>query len=702
MKNLWSQKEADQFTEKYSGLHGDAVALRVYSSRLIGSEPALVMHGGGNTSVKGSWTDLAGQVKEAIFVKGSGWDLDTIEPEGLPGLDLEYLRKLRALEELSDEEMVNELRTHLFLASSPTPSVETLLHAFLPYKYVDHSHAEAVLSITNRANGEELVRRVFGNRVAVVPYVMPGFSLARAVADMHDKAVEEGQSLEGLVLMKHGLFTFGETAESSYSRHIGLVTEAEEFIASEGDIRIKAPEVTGESIRRSRAARIAPLIRRALHELEEGGRMILEYHGEESQINFVDAGTQAEKEAMAGPMTPDHVIRTKPLPLWMEVGGWDDDDALWKSVRLAVSAYSKDYLAYFEKYGPGRGRKGLTRLDPMPRVILVPGCGLFAAGRTVKDASIAADLYRQTIRMKVASSALGRYEGLPAGDLFDMEYWSLEQAKLGKKKPMPLAGRVALIAGGGGPIGSGIAEALSAEGATVVLGDISESAMTRTLERVKAQGGEAIGIVMDVTDPEAIEGALDEICLRYGGLDQLVINAGVAHVQSIPEMDLEAFRKVTEVNLFGAMNLLKLVSTRLIRQAIGGDIILVSSKNVTAPGADFGAYSASKAGAHQLMRVGALELAGHDIRVNAVLPDAVFGDEETPSGLWQEVGPARARSRGMEESELQEFYRRRNLLKSKVTGLDVGRAVAFFARRDAPVTGAALPVDGGVAAAFPR
>ncbi|MBI5141126.1 MAG: bifunctional aldolase/short-chain dehydrogenase [Nitrospirae bacterium] len=710
MLNRWSDNDAAKYVAKYAGICPESVALRVYTSRLIGAETALVMHGGGNTSVKDTVTTLTGERMEAIFVKGSGWDLDSIEPEGLPGLDLAYLRKLRALNALSDEAMVNELRTHLFNASAPTPSVETLLHAFLPHKFIDHSHAEAVLAITNRENGEALARVAFGSRVAIVPYIMPGFALAKAVADIHDKAVSEGRNLEGLVLMKHGLFTFGPDARTSYDRHISLVSMAEDFMLSRTKVcgRHISQRVTDEPTRIARAAAIAPLIRSAIASVGGDGRtvmsssadrrMIVEYRTGGDEIAFADSGDAGRKAALAGPMTPDHVIRTKPYPLWLELSDWSGEAETAAEIQAAIEKYAADYDEYFETYGPGRGKSGLKKLDPMPRVIFVPGCGMFAAGATRKDAAIAADLASQTVRMKTASLCLGDYEGLPAADLFDMEYWSLEQAKLGKAKPRPLAGKIALVAGGGGPIGTGAARALAADGAVVVVADISEKAREIAAREV----GGAVGLHMDVTDEASVGAALDETCRRFGGIDIVVINAGVAHVQPIPGMDMAAFRRVAEVNLFGAMNVFKAASALMIRQRLGGDIVLISSKNVTAPGADFGAYSATKAAAHQLMRVAAMELAGHDIRVNSVLPDAIFGEGENVSGLWKEVGPSRAKSRGMDEKDLPEFYRNRNLLHSPVTGDDVGRAVAFFCRRECPVTGAGLPVDGGVAAAFPR
>ena len=706
MESRWSEREAAEFVERLAPRWGEDLALCVYGSRLVGRDPDLVMHGGGNTSLKGTMTTLVGERVEALFVKGSGWDLDAIEPPGLPAVDLAHLRKLRALGELSDEEMVNQLRTHLFDASAPNPSVETLLHAFLPHRFVDHTHADIALVLTNqpRDEAEAMVREAFGPRWAIVPYVMPGFALAKLAAEVY----ERDPSVEGLVLMNHGVFTFADDARTAYERMIAGADRAERFVRA----RARARRPTGRGARlevppAGAAARLAPVLRGALAEATGDAdrpwrRMILEHRASEATLDIL-AGSDAARIAAANPLTPDHVIRTKgPALLLPGDLPLDDPGALRERLAAAVARYREAYDAYFET-NRARARTLVTKLDSSPCVILVPGVGLFTAGRTKQDARIAADIAEHTLRAKALANAIGRYTALGDADLFDMEYWSLEQAKLGKAKEAALAGQVALVTGAAGAIGFTVCQKLIEAGAHVVAADLAG-------ERLEAAAGEldpgrrglAAGVVMDVTDERSVAAGFAETCRLYGGVDILVLNAGIAHVSPIEATDPAAFRRVVDVNLVGYFLVLREVAALFRRQGTGGNVIVNSSKNVFAPGADFGAYSASKAGAHQLGKVAALELAAAGVRVNMVNADAVFGDAKRPSGLWQAVGPARARSRGLDPAQLRDYYRERNLLKAAVTPEHVGNAVVFFASNLTPTTGATLPVDGGVPDAFPR
>jgi len=706
MESRWSDREAGEYLERYAPRWGEALALRVYTSRLIGQDPDLVMHGGGNTSLKGTVTTLLGDRSEALFVKGSGWDLDTIEPPGLPAVDLAHLRRLRGLAELSDEEMVNQLRTHLFDAGAPNPSVETLLHAFLPHRFIDHTHADIALVLTNQPPDEceAMVRDAFGPRWAVVPYVMPGFALAKLAAEVF----ERDPAVEGLVLLNHGLFTFADDARTAYGRMIAGVDRAERYV--QGRERSRRPVARGAGLGGTvsdAVARLAPVLRGALAEPTRDPdrpwrRSVLEHRVSEEILEILSA-RDAGAIAAAGPLTPDHVIRTKgPAVLLEDELPLDDLAALGARVREAIAGYRAAYDAYFER-NRHRARTSVTKLDSSPRVILVPGVGIFATGRTKKDARIAADIAEHTLRAKALANSIGRYTPLPDADLFDMEYWSLEQAKLGKAKESPLAGQVALVTGGAGAIGFAIAKKLIEAGAHVVLADLARDRLDAAVgELDPGAAGLAAGVVLDVTDERSVAGGFATACRLYGGVDVLVLNAGIAHVAPIDETDPAAFRRVTDVNLIGYFLALREAAALLKRQGTGGNVIVNSSKNVFAPGADFGAYSASKAGAHQLGKVAALELAAAGVRVNMVNADAVFGDARRPSGLWQEVGPARARARGLEPAALEDFYRQRNLLKTRVTGEHVGNAVVFFAANLTPTTGATLPVDGGVPDAFPR
>ncbi|MFT4624834.1 MAG: rhamnulose-1-phosphate aldolase/alcohol dehydrogenase [Myxococcota bacterium] len=675
MLDLWSPVGARAAVFAWADAWGEAVALRTYSSRLLGADRALVLHGGGNTSVKGTWTDLLGQPIRALFVKGSGWDLDTLEPPGLVAVDLERLRALRALGEVSDPAMVNALRTARFDASAPNPSVETLLHAFLPHTYVDHSHAEAVLALTNSPDGAARAGALLG--MPVVPYVMPGFALAKAAAEVADAHPDA----PGLILDRHGLFTFGATAEESYRRHIAAVTAAETWLAERRAL-CPSPRAAATSIQAAtaRAAELAPCIRGAL-----GRGWVLDHRVSEPILTFVDAPDVGDLAA-SGPLTPDHVIRTKPRPM-----------VLMGDPRDAVAAFRSDYAAYYVRHA----RADTVMLDSTPRVLLVPGAGLFGVGADPVAAGKAADLYERTIGVKLgAEPAVGPYIGLPESDLFDMEYWVLEQAKLGRGGPKaPLAGRVALVTGAAGAVGYGVARQLHAAGAQLVLTDLDEA----RLAAVAAGFPHGVAqVACDLTDPDAVGPAFRRCALFFGGIDIVVLNAGIAAVGALDAISEETFARLTAVNLTGTWRALRESTRLLTEQGTGGSVVLVSTKNVLAPGAQFGAYSATKAGAHQLARVAALELAEHGIRVNLVTPDAVFDEDGVASGLWAEVGPERARSKGLEPDALPEHYRQRNLLQTRVTGSDVGRAVVFFASEATPTTGAVLPVDGGLPGAFPR
>jgi rhamnulose-1-phosphate aldolase/alcohol dehydrogenase len=706
MQSRWSDREAAEFVERFAAKWGDEMALRVYTSRLIGRDPDLVMHGGGNTSLKGSVTTLVGDQVEALFVKGSGWDLDAIEPPGLPAVDLRHLRRLRALDGLGDEEMVNQLRTHLFDAGAPNPSVETLLHAFLPHRFIDHTHADVALVVTNQppAENEALAREAFGPTWAVVPYVMPGFALAKLAAEVFEK----NPAVEGLVLLNHGLFTFADDARTAYERMIAGVDRAETLVARrrKDAARTSVPVAIDVAAAERAAARIAPVLRAALAEPSGNAdqpwrRWVLEHRASDVTLRTL-ARADAAELAGRGPLTPDHVIRTKGPHLHLADLPLDDDAKLRERIDAAVARYRSAYEGYFDA-NRSRARSAVTRLDATPRVVLVPGVGIFSIGRSKADARIAADIADHTVVAKALANDVGRYTALVDGDLFDMEYWVLEQAKLGKAKEPPLAGQVALVTGAAGAIGFGICKQLVAAGAHVVASDVDPARLDRAVgELDPKRKGLAAGVAMDVTDEHSVAAGFARAARTYGGVDVLVLNAGVAHVSKIEATEPQDFRRVMEVNLVGYFLCLREGARLMRRQGTGGHVIVNSSKNVFAPGADFGTYSASKAGAHQLGKVAALELAGAGIRVNMINADAVFGDASRPSGLWQEVGPARAKSRGLDPAELQEFYRQRNLLKALVTPEHVGNAVVFLATNQTPTTGATIPVDGGVLEAFPR
>jgi rhamnulose-1-phosphate aldolase/alcohol dehydrogenase len=708
MESRWSDREESEYVERFGPRWGEELARRVFTSRLIGRDPNLVMHGGGNTSLKGTVTTLLGDLVPALFIKGSGWDLDTIEPPGLPPVRLEQLRRLRALPALSDEAMVNELRVNLFDASAPNPSVETLLHAFLPHRYVDHTHADIALVLTNQPPGEAeaMAREAFGPRWGIVPYAMPGLALAKLSAEVFERE----PTVEGLVLLNHGLFTFADDAKTSYERMIEGVDRAERFVRARtkeaASVSVQVAALPGaDAGPEAGVAKLAPILRGALAETGADGRpvrMLIEARSSKDVLREL-ARSDAAELAARGPLTPDHVIRTKgpalflegPLPL-------EDESALRYCVMRAVAAYREQYDRYFNE-NKGRARDPVTKLDSTPRVVLAPGIGVLAAGRSKVAARIAADIAEHTVTAKALANSIGKYTALSEGDLFEMEYWSLEQAKLGKAKEPPLAGQAALVTGAAGAIGFGIAKQLIAAGAHVLVSDLQPDRVTQAARELDPKGrGVALPLVMDVTDEGSVARGFTEASRLYGGVDILVLNAGVAHVSSLEGLETAAFRRVADVNLVGSFLVLREGARLFRRQGTGGNVIVNSSKNVFAPGAEFGAYSASKAGAHQLGKVAALELAAMGVRVNMINADAVFGDERRPSGLWQEVGPSRARSRGIDPGSIRDHYQKRNLLKATITAEHVGNAVVFFASDLTPTTGATLPVDGGLPDAFPR
>ncbi len=697
MPGGWSQREAEELEARFADAGRD-VALRVYTSRLIGRDPDLVLHGGGNTSVKSRARDLYGAEIDVIHVKGSGWDLESIEPAGLPALRLDELRRLRALPALDDESMVEELRRALLHpARAPNPSVETLLHAFLPHKYVDHSHADAILALTNQPDGRERIRALYGERVGFVPYAMAGFALAKLAAEIYEKAPE----VEGLVLAKHGLFTFGEDARTSYERHVALVERAAGAIAEqiEGRRLLDARPV----VALREPGDVAPLVRGALAEPtgdpdRPWRRFVLEHRSSDEILHFAAADAAGEL-CDAPPITPDHVIRTKGRFALVRQPPYGDETELRAAIDAVVASFRSDYRAYFARHAAGRS-PAPKMLDPTPRVVVLPGIGLFAAGETRRAARIAADIAEHSIRTKIRAAMLGRYTGISEGELFEMEYWSLEQAKLGKRAAPALEGQTVLVTGGAGAIGEGVARRALAAGANVVLVDLDDDRLVAAQQRLGSPDCEIVEA--DVTRENEMRRAFREAAAAFGGVDVVVVNAGIAVTGALEELELEAFQRAVAVNLNGAFLTLREGVRQLRRQGTGGHLIVVSTKNVFAPGARFGAYSASKAGAHQLGRVAALEGAEHGIRVNLLNADAVFGDAANPSGLWAEVGPERAAAHGVASGDLADFYRKRNLLRARVTADHVGNAVVFLASNQTPTTGAVIPIDGGLPEAFPR
>jgi rhamnose utilization protein RhaD (predicted bifunctional aldolase and dehydrogenase)/NAD(P)-dependent dehydrogenase (short-subunit alcohol dehydrogenase family) len=702
LESLFDPQEARKFIAGYPGLPA-GLALRIYTSRLIGGNSQLVLHGGGNTSVKTMVKSITGEEREVLFVKGSGIDLATIEPLGFAGLELAPLRKLQGLVHLPDDEMENQLQIHKISFSSPDPSVEALLHAFLPHRYIDHSHADAILVLTNQRQGKDFLREALGSPVGILPYVMPGIHLAQGALAEYKRNPDIG----AIVVLHHGIFTFSEDGRDSYERMIAYVDRAEKYIEERAHRKIFLSP-GGEQIPFQdfgpALARFCQVARGACAGRRSDGSLQRLYAEARTAPDLKAASFLKEARwfCQSGALTPDHVIRTKNL--WAYVGEIPEDDTLLcQRVKQTVEAYQADYDQYFHRQARAKNFSGI-QFDPHPRVLLAAGIGLVALGPTRKAARMAADIAEHTLRAKLLGQALGEYEPIAEEHVFDMEYWRLQQKKLGGPSFQTLQGQVAIVTGGAGAVGMGIADRLLYAGAAVVITDIHEARLQKVHSLLTQRHGPTLleKIIFDVTDYDSVEKAFQEISCRWGGLDILVPNAGIAHVAKLEDLDPQKFEQVIAVNLTGTFNVIKAAVPIFRRQGTGGNIVVVSSKNVFDPGKAFGAYSASKAAAHQISKIAALELAELGVRVNMVNPDAIFGDEEVPSQLWELVGPERMKSRGLDPEGLREYYRQRNLLQVRVTAEHVGNAVVFFASDQTPTTGATLPIDGGIPAAFPR
>ncbi len=648
-----------EWNETDAAAHTGHLAECVYGSRLIGSDPDLVLHGGGNTSVKDAFTDITGRLIDALYVKGSGWDLSTIEAQGFAPLPVRRLHELLALPSLSDSDMMRELSAARLDPAAPQPSVETLLHGLLPHRAVQHSHADAIITLTNVADGQARVREVYGDSVVVIPYVMPGFDLAKLVSELWEPQFHEGTV--GMVLLNHGLFTFAETTRDAYEHHVELIGRATRWI----DEHAPVPPPSDEVLPVLPCAELAELRRQI--SAAAGKAMVMARHTDATSSRFVRRADLADL-ATRGPLTPDHVIRTKRHPM----------------VGTDVEAFVQEYRRYYEE-NEHRGRTDLTMLDPAPRVVVDERLGILTVGETAKAAGIAADIYQHTMPvLERVEDHLGGYRALSAGDLFDVEYWDLEQAKLRLAgTPAELAGAVAVVTGAASGIGRACAAELLTRGGAVIGLDRDDAV------RDVFPGPAWLGIPVDVTDHEAQSAAIDRGVERFGGVDIAVVAAGIFGASvPIAELDGEAWRNVQAVNLDAVASLLATLHPLLALSPIGGRVTIIGSKNVKAPGRGAAAYSASKAALTQLGRVAALEWADDGIRVNTVHPDAVFD-----TGLWtDELIAERASKYDMTVDE----YKARNLMGTEVTSAMVAGVVAeLCGSRFAATTGAQIPIDGG-------
>jgi rhamnose utilization protein RhaD (predicted bifunctional aldolase and dehydrogenase)/NAD(P)-dependent dehydrogenase (short-subunit alcohol dehydrogenase family) len=650
VKSLWNDQEAAQYSND--------LERRVYTSRLLGRDRSLVLHGGGNASVKIQETNIFGEKEGILYIKGSGADMETIEMTGFSACRLNHLLRLSKLGALSDVEMVNEFRVSLKNPCVPMPSVEAILHAILPAKFVDHTHSDALISVMNTPRGMECVREIYGERMVLIPYVMPGFKLANLCAELFPK--QAGPKTVCMVLMNHGLFTFGETAKASYESMIELVSCAEAYLAKHDAWNIHWPEM----------AEPKPAVRLEIASLRHavssiiGSPVIIATHSDAQCLGFARRADVSEL-SQRGAATPDHVIRTKRVPL----------------IGRDVNSFSKAYEQYFQVHSAGRK---LAMLDPAPRVILDSEIGMAAVGRTAREAVIASEIYRHTIEIILRAEALDAWRALPSQDMFDMEYWEPQQAKLLRHgKPLMFTGEVALVTGAASGIGKACVDSLLKRGAAVVGLDINASIVdlyTRPDFR---------GIICDLTKEADVVAALEEAVRAFGGLDILILNAGIFPKScQIAEMRIEQWRKVMTINLDANLVLLRECHPFLKLAPAGGRVVVVGSKNVPAPGPGVAAYSVSKAAVNQLARVVALEWGIDCIRINSIHPNMVFD-----TAIWTpDVLESRAKHYGLTVDQ----YKTNNVLKVEVTSRDVAELAAeMCGPAFAKTTASQVPVDGG-------
>jgi len=654
MESRWQDSEATAFQDS-------DLALRVYTSRLLGLDDDLVLHGGGNTSVKSSSTNIFGENRETLFVKGSGWDLKSIKAPGFAPCDLAYLQRLAALEAMTDSDMMRQLRLSLLDPAAPTPSVEAILHAIIPFKFVDHTHTDSVVAVSNTAGGQEILQDIFSDEVLLLPYIMPGFVLARQVFQKTRNT--DWASIKGIFLMHHGLFTFHDEARTSYENMIMLVSRVEEFLAYQG-ILDSAAEKEFKPVRED-VLQLARM-RRQVSELAERP-MLARYNGSPSAAGFAclkNAGDIATR----GPITPDHTIHTKIKPVIIDGQGSEE-----------IKTYADEYKNYFARNNPG----DLTCLDPAPRLGVWLNRGMVSFAQNAKRLGVVQDISEHTIKAIQWGEALGGWQGLPEKDLFEVEYWELEQAKLKKTVAAPaMEGKVTLVSGAASGIGRACVDEFVEQGACVIALDINPAVTSAFSDPLVS------GLVCDVTNEAAIQCAIEQGVLQFGGLDTLVSNAGVFTAsQALSDMETAEWERSLDLNLTSHMKLLR-ASLPYLRDGIDPAVVIIASKNVPAPGPGAGAYSAAKAGLTQMARVAALELGGDGIRVNVIHPNAVFD-----TGVWdEETLYQRAAHYGLSVEE----YKTSNVLKKEVSSRDVAVLARLFAGYEtSATTGAQVPIDGG-------
>lgn len=688
VQSLW---EASKAAEQTTGL-----AQLVYRSNLIGTDRRVCNYGGGNTSSKTVIQDFRGRDVEVMYVKGSGSDLATMKASNFTGLRMDDIRPLFERDDMSDEDMVAYLANCMIDAKHPRASIETLLHAFLPFKHVDHTHPDAIISLCCADNGQAVAREIFGDRFVWVPYIRPGFKLSKMIAE----GVLANPQAELVLMEKHGLVTWGETSEAAYAQTIKIINEAEAYI----EARVEANNVFGgekhaplaADVRRSIAAQVMPTIRGAVSDVK---KMILSFDDADDVLQFV-GGSDSPALSQVGAACPDHLVHTKVVPLFIDwTPNADDVDGLKAKLKDGVAAYKESYKAYFER----NKNEGDVMFEAAPRVILIPGVGMINTGKSWAMSQVSGALYHRAIAVMRGATALGQFVSLSENESYNVEYWPLELYKLSlAPAEAEFSRKVAFITGGAGGIGSETARRLVSEGAHVVLADLNLEGAEKVAAEINAKYGEnrAIAVKVDVTSEELIKAAYAETAVAYGGVDIIVNNAGLATSSPFDQTSLKEWNLNMNVLGTGYFLVAREAFILMKEQGVGGNMVFIGSKNSVYAGKNATAYSAAKALEAHLARCIAAEGGEFGIRVNTILPDAILQGSAIWNGSWRNE---RAAAYGIEPDQLEEYYRKRTTLLVNIYPRDIAEGVAFFASSKADkTTGCMLTIDGGVPAAFTR
>jgi rhamnulose-1-phosphate aldolase/alcohol dehydrogenase len=687
LENLWDSIQT---------VPTDELDLLVQVSNLLGSDSRLILAGGGNTSLKRQERDFFGNEINVLRVKASGFRLSRIDSNGFTGVRLPELLTLQEREAMSDEEMVHYVAHALISPDQPRPSIETLLHAWIPHPWVLHTHADSVLSLMNNQFDSHSLRKIFGDQVVVIPYQRPGFALSKQVAE----TVAAAPHTEGLLLLNHGLVTWGDSAKMAYDRHIEFVAKAEAFInlhrekeAATAYSTARADKLSVEE-RKRYAILIAPMLRGALK--KDGSDPILLAYDDSSEALEFTLREDLQSLARSVPATPEHLRSLKPFAMLISISSWESTDAVKHVVREAVANYCKDYDAYVLR----NGGDAVSTHNNSPRVILVPGVGIWTTGEQLHEAEFSREAFQHTMRIMSDAQSIGIYSPLSEQEMFRAEYWPLELYKLSmRERRGELYGRIVLITGGAKGIGFAIARLFLAEGACVCIADVDKRALEQAHKTLSSEFSNQIATVfMDVTNEELVEQAVQDVCYLFGGLDILISNAGIAPFGSLQTINLKEWERSFDINATGHFLVSRAVVRVLLAQGRGGSLVFVNTKNVPAPGKDFGAYSCAKAAEAQLCRILAIEHGSDKIRSNMINPDSIITD------LWtSEMKENRAKAYDVPVDEFADFLKSRSLLKETVTVEDVAQAALFLASdRSRITTGCIVSVDAGSREAFPR